>query len=573
MRIHPAQRNTRLLGSLGAGLALLAVMVAAVMLGSGAKPAGAQVPKPRPNIIVIQTDDQALRQFFATYVGADGISRRVMPRMLDEFRKGGALFNRYYVSYPTCCPSRVTLLSGRYAHSHGVISNGAPRGGWPGYRKRAVYNHNLAVWLQNAGYRTYHYGKFINQYGGNQGFPVPEPTVPPGWTDWQTDATDDSTRQFYGYLLNVNGQIQGPFGNQEYGPGQNQDDPACGPAVPVNGVCNHQTDTMTRRALDAIASSVPGGPFYMQVDYIAPHGDHRQPIGPEPATRHYDSAVNTPLPRPRGSFNEGDISDKPSFIRDQANYLDPATIRRIRREYQKGLESLRSIDEGVGLMIDALRATGELNNTYLFFTSDHGFFFGEHRLERSKFLPYEPAVHIPLLVRGPGIRPGTVVKEMVSNIDITPTILQLARARATRGFDGRSLVRFWQDPTRRTRRPILLESFARATDIDGDGNIDGARGSAPRRRPQAGASISAPVENYIGIRLGSYKYVEYQTGDRELYDLARDPKELHNRINDPRYRRLRARLRYLTQQLEGCRGPECRRPVAELPPVGFSRRR
>ena len=549
-------------------MALLAATLAALAAVPSTEPADAQRrAQVRPNIVVIQTDDQAWRPFFATYVDSTGIRRRVMPRLMDEVREAGVLFNRYYATYPTCCPSRTTLLSGRYAHSHGVISNGAPRGGWPGFQKRAVYNHNLAVWLQRAGYRTYHYGKFLNQYGSE---PEPESIVPPGWTDWQSDATDQSTRMFYGYRLNVNGQIQGPFGNPEYGQGENQDSLGCGPAVAVGGVCNYQTDTMTRRALDRIAGSVAGGPFYLQVDYIAPHGDHRQPIGPEPATRHYDSAVNTPLPKPQGLFNEGNISDKPSFIRDQANYLDPATIRRIKREYQKSLESLRAVDDGIGLIVDALRASGELRNTYIFVLSDNGFFYGEHRLERSKFLPYEPAAHLPLFVRGPGVSPNTASAELVGNIDIAPTIVELAKARATRSFDGRSLVRFWRDPALRTRRPILLESFAKATDIDGDGDIDGARRDVGRRdRPQAGISISAPVENYLGIRLGPYKYVEYETGDRELYDLAKDPKELNNRIGNPRYRKVQARLRYLLQRLENCRGRECRIPANELPPVGF----
>lgn len=567
MNTDPAQRNTRLLGSIGALLTLLAATLAALALVNGGDRADAQGSgQVRPNIVVIQTDDQAWRQFFATYVDANGVRRRVMPRLADEIRKKGILFSRYYSTYPTCCPSRTTLLSGRYAHTHGVISNGAPRGGYSGFKKREVFRHNLAVWLQRAGYRTLHYGKFLNQYGSESD---PEEEVPPGWTDWQSDASDQATRMFYGYRLNVNGQIQGPFGSSEYGQGENQDPLGCGPAVALGTVCNYQTDTMTRRSLDAIAGSVAGGPFYLQVDYIAPHGDHRRPIGPEPATRHYDSAINTPLPKPRGSFNEGNISDKPSFIRDQANYLDPTAIRRIKREYQKTLESLRSVDDGIGLIVDALRASGELRNTYIFVLSDNGFFFGEHRLERSKFLPYEPAAHLPLFVRGPGIRPNSMSGELTGNIDIAPTIVKLARARATRGFDGRSLVRFWEDPSLRTRRPILLESFARATDIDGDGDIDGAR----RDRPEASISISAPVENYLGIRLGPYKYVEYETDDRELYDLSKDPKELNNRYGDPRYRRVQARLRYLLQKLENCKGAECRISPAQLPPVGFSRRR
>ena len=568
MSISPTHRKTRLLGSLGALLVLLAGTLAAAANIQNADRAQAQEPgQSRPNIVLIQTDDATLSQFYSTYVASDGVPRETMPR-IGQMRRSGITFDRYYASYPLCCPSRATLLSGRYSHSNGVLGNRAPGGGWYAFRNNPIYRHNLAVWLQRAGYRTYHYGKFLNEYGGGNDNPWTESTVPPGWTDWQTTATDFSTRQFYGYTLNVNGSIQGPFGNQEYGQGVNQDDPACGPGAPLNGVCNYQTDAMTRRALDAIAASTPGGPFYLQLDYIAPHGDHRRPIGPEPAPRHYDTAVNTPLPRPP-SFNEGNITDKPSFIRDQANFLDPTTIRQIRREWQKSLESLRSVDDGVGVITDALRAAGELDNTYIFVISDNGFFFGEHRLDRAKFLPYEPAVRVPLFVRGPGIKRGAVSREIVANTDIAPTILKLARAKATRSIDGRSLIRFWQDPRLRTRRPILLESFARATDVEGPPG-EGSRNRP--NRPQAGISISAPVENYLGIRLGPYKYVEYETGDRELYDLAKDPHELNNRFTYPRYRRVRDRLRYLLQRLENCNGPECRIVANKLPPVGFSRR-
>src|SRR5687768_12171827 len=114
MRTHPAHRNTRLLGSLGVVLTLLAATLAALGLTQQTDRADAQRrAQVRPNIVVIQTDDQAWRQFFATYVDANGVRHRVMPRLMDEVRKGGVMFNRYYVTYPTCCPSRTTLLSGR----------------------------------------------------------------------------------------------------------------------------------------------------------------------------------------------------------------------------------------------------------------------------------------------------------------------------------------------------------------------------------------------------------------------------------------------------------------------------
>ena len=538
-------------------LGLLACLVPALR---GTTPAQGT---PRPNIVVIQTDDQTLSELYATWLTPLGLEARVMPNTLDLIKKDGVTFNRYYVSYPLCCPSRATLLSGRYAHSNGVISNDAPRGGWDGYKKKAIYKHNLGVWLQEAGYRTIHIGKFLNHYGGEQA--PTDPEVPPGWDNWQSDATYQSERLYYGYMLAVNGGVEGPFGDPNYDKTSGKDDQGCPDLQPIVGGCNYQEDVLTQRAVGQILASAPGEPFYLQLDYNAPHGDPRPPIGPEPATRHYDSAADTNLPR-RPNFNEGDVSDKPSFIRDDAPYLDQTTIRRIKVEYQKSLESLRSVDEGVAKLFEALSQTGELDNTYVFFISDNGFFLGEHRLERAKFLPYEPAVHMPLLIRGPGIEPGSRSSELSANIDLAPTILQLAGARADRVFDGHSLAPYWVDTKRRTNRPILFESFINATDIDGDGVPDG-------RSAGAGASIAAPIENYLGVRLGRYKYVEYETGDRELYDLAKDTYELNNRVKDRRYDRVQAFLKRQIERLEGCVGPECKFTTGELPrpeePPGF----
>jgi N-acetylglucosamine-6-sulfatase len=538
--------------SLAASLAL-----AGALAGGGTDQATAT---PRPNVVVIQTDDQALDQLYAKWITPLGIKARVMPNTLDLIKREGVTFTRYITSYPLCCPSRTTLLSGRYAHSHGVISNDAPRGGWPGYQKKAVYRHNLGVWLQDAGYRTIHIGKFLNNYGGA----TKEDTttvVPPGWNNWQTFASDNGARRFYGYELNVNGQLEGPFGSRDYLETSNKDDPGCPSTPPLIGACNYQADVLTQRAVEQIDASAPARPFYLQVDYSAPHGDTVPPIGPEPATRHFDSAADTPLPK-SPAFNEGDVSDKPSFIRNDAEYLDPVQIRRIRIEYQKGLESLRSVDEGVAAVFEALERNGELDNTYVIFISDNGFFFGEHRLERSKFLPYEPAIRMPLLIRGPGIEPGSSSGELVANIDLAPTILRLARASATRRYDGHPLQRFWADTSLRTRRPILLESFINATDIDGDGLPDLRRGGA-------GASIAAPVENYLGVRLGPYKYIEYETGDRELYDLSKDPYELRSRHRSRRYDRVQRFLGFQIRRLEGCVGGECKFTTGSIPKPGL----
>ncbi len=259
----------------------------------------------------------------------------------------------------------------------------------------------------------------------------------------------DSDHYFYGYTLNDNGVIDGPFGDsgswdtREYGV---RDDPGC-PFHPKNGQpCYYQTDHFNQQAVDEMSSTPQGQPFYLQLDYTAPHGDFRHPAGPEPAPRHYDSMAGAALPHNRAQgFDEANVRDKPSFIRN-APKLTPSEIHIYRVYYQKMLESLRSIDDGVQRIVGRLRSLHRLGNTYILFVSDNGFFFGEHRLSGGKFLAYEPSTHLPFLMRGPGIKPGTSSNELVANIDIAPTVLQLAGVRPDRSVDGRSVMPFALPP-------------------------------------------------------------------------------------------------------------------------------
>ncbi|HEY5976508.1 MAG TPA: sulfatase/phosphatase domain-containing protein, partial [Solirubrobacterales bacterium] len=252
---------------------------------------------------------------------------------------------------------------------------------------------------------------------------------------------------------------------------------------------------------------------------------------------------------------------KPRFIRE-APYLSPTEIHTYRVYYQKMLESLRAVDDGVKQIVDTLGYTGRLRNTYIVFVSDNGFFFGEHRLTGGKFLAYEPATHLPLLIRGPGIKPGTTSGEFAMNVDIAPTILELAGAIPDKSIDGRSLVPFMRDTTLRTRRPLLFESFVETSDVEQQGGA-AARTSA---RGGAQASILAPPKDYEGIRLGPYKYIAWPTGEKELYDINRDPYELNNIARDPNFFPVRNALHNeLINRLEDCVGRVCREAAADVP--------
>ncbi|HEX4465523.1 MAG TPA: sulfatase-like hydrolase/transferase [Solirubrobacterales bacterium] len=570
-----AGRGIRLAVIAAGMLALLCLLATAGFRSSAA----AATPE-RPSFVVIQTDDQTLDQLYAAF-GQPKL--QAMPNTLNLIAKRGETFNRYYVSYPLCCPSRVSLLTGRYAHNNGVKGNIQPNGGYFGFSFRGAYTHNIATWLQGAGYRTIHVGKFLNGYGDE---PYSNGTeVPPGWSAWHTVLNADTDHYYYGYKLNNNGVVEGPYGDsgtwepREY---TTRDDVGC-PFAPLNGQpCFYETDMLTNLATQELRNTPEEQPFYLQLDYTAPHGDFRKPAGPEPAPRHYDWFKGAPLPHNRGQgFDEGNVSDKPSFIRE-APYLGLSEIHTYRVYYDKALESLRSVDDGVKLLVDTLGSLHRLRNTYIIFTSDNGFFYGEHRLLGGKFLAYEPSTHLPFLIRGPGIKPGSESGEIVGNIDIAPTVLELAGVTPDKSVDGRSMKPFFEDPNLRTLRPYLFESFVETDDVNEAGAIAepgdqsratreqslAARQSGAAARPGGGASASllAPPKDYEGIRLGPYKYIAWPDGEKELYDLETDPYELNNLVRIPNYFPVRNFLhRELTEHLEDCSGRTCREEVAELP--------
>jgi arylsulfatase A-like enzyme len=585
--MYPSRQARASRGALlpGAGgvLALLTALCLIAVPATAAPPGPGPLGGPlHPNIIVIQTDDQTLQGLYASYrpfAGAPSI--RAMPNTLDLIAKRGMTFTRYYVSYPLCCPSRVTLLTGRYAHNHNVRGNVAPNGGYTGYEIRNAFSHNIGTWLQEAGYRTIHIGKFLNAYGEEPWDSGTE--VPPGWSSWHTVENADATHFYYGYELNNNGQVEGPYGNsgsletREYG---EKDDPGC-PFAPANGKpCYYETDKLTQLTTEELAATPTDQPFYLQLDYTAPHGDFRRPAGPEPPPRYENLFKGARLPHDRREgFDEGNVSDKPRFIRE-AGHLTLDDKHTYRVYWQKQLEALRGVDDGVKLIIDALGSEGRLRDTYILFTSDNGFFFGEHRLIGGKFLAYEPSTHLPFLIRGPGIRPDSKSGELSMNIDIAPTVLELADAKADKSIDGRSMVPFIQDPELRSRRPLLFESFVQTNDVEQNGAIaaPGDQSGSPSskgsesvpglHRPKgASASILAPPKDYEGIRLGPYKYIAWPDGEKELYDINRDPNELNNIAKIPNFFPIRNFLHEELRRLEDCVGRECSQPTPKLPPT------
>ena len=470
-------------------LALILLIGAPVAACGGGDDPAADDPA-RPNVVVLMTDDQTIE------------SMRVMPGVRRVLAAEGTTFTRSFTSFAVCCPSRATFLTGQYAHNHGVLSNRPPEGG---YRRLDRYE-TLPVWLGRAGYRTMHVGKFLNRYGQHLG----PHHVPPGWDEWH-GSIDPSTYRYYGYTLNENGTL-------------------------VTYPRAYSTDLYADRAIELIEDAAAADePFFLNVGFLAPHDgaprdadDLRGLPTPSPAPRHRDRFAREPLPASvRAAFNEADMSDKPASIRA----LRPIDARRaavIRENYRQRLEALLAVDEAVVDIVAALREQGELDDTLVIFTSDNGYFHGEHRMPSEKMLVYEPSIRVPLVMRGPGVPRGERRGQLVTNADLSPTILAVAGATAAKPQDGRSLLPLLADRGLEWGRDLLVEG------------MDGYT-----------------IVGYEALRTYRYLYARYTTGERELYDLERDPHQLTSVHADPRYAAVRAQLARRLASLATCAGRSC----------------
>jgi N-acetylglucosamine-6-sulfatase len=470
------------------------VLLAVGVLSAGATGAPSATPRSskRPNIVVLMTDDQTVE------------SLRVMPNVKRLLIDRGASFDNSFVSFPLCCPSRATFLTGQYAHNHGVLSNHPPEGGY-----EALDNSNtLPVWLQRAGYFTALVGRYLNGYGDR------DPNeVPPGWSEWH-GAVSNSAFGFYDYTLNEDGRLV-RYGN----------DPAA-----------YGTDVYAQKAVEIVRRRAASEqPFFLWVAFLAPHATTTPGrIGEAalPAPRHLGRFASEPLPRPP-SFNEADVSDKPSFVKNLP-LLDDTGIGDATERYRLRLESLLAVDDAVAAIVGELATSGELADTLIVFTSDNGFLQGEHRIPAGKVFLYEPSSRVPLVVRGPGVAAGVHLRQVVANIDLAPTIVEAARARAGRLMDGRSLWPILHDAGVFWGRDILFE------------------GPGPHPSSLVVTAVRTP----------RWVYSEYSTGETELYDLAKDPYELRSLHAAKSAAAERAELARRLAALRRCAGADCRQGAA-----------
>lgn len=587
-------------------LVALASGDATILRAVGPSTACSAIP-PRPNILVVNLDDTR----------ADGVG--LMPVLETRIAAAGQTFTNSFTPDPLCCPSRASLLTGLYALHHGTRTLTAPNGGAIRFRELGGDQKTIAVWLQGAGYRTGLFGKYLNAYSaGTEGGLGPNGGlyVPPGWDRWWAMVSGEA----YGGVNGVTYRVSEEDGTLTVYDDHSSD-------------AQYSTDLSARKMRDFVSAAVADGqPFFAYWTPVASHTDGFAP--PAPAARHHGLFADLPLWRPP-SWGEADVTDKPrayaSLGVETTGYTD--LMRR------SAYETLLAVDEQLGAFLDLVDGLGVGNDTVILFTSDNGVMWGEHRLfNQSKGCPYEECQRVPFVVRYPRLgTPGTVRTEPVLNIDVAPTIANLAGVAPPTAVDGRSIVPLLVGtaPTPAWRADYLMESYRSdcrdavtlsALPVDGDqlrlfyGNPWGttARPSAVFEFDTNGVAtagtILVPVQStptqtatklgqtvattlpalrrvtsftagetivedvtagcygpiwweeldqtnvirpkntppaYFGVRdvANGFTWVEYETGERELYDLNVDPHQMESRHADPAYAPLSAMLSARTAEL------------------------
>jgi N-acetylglucosamine-6-sulfatase len=472
--------------------------------------ASATASEAAPNIVVIMTDDQE-----------DTGSVAYMPKLRALIAEQGVTFINSFVDCPLCAPSRASFFTGQAAHNHGIKANNPlDNGGWAGFKPKEA--DALPVWLNQAGYKTSLLGKYLNRYGqqstwgawlawgGNlvnvqfKGATIGNPRdwVPPGWDLWY--AFTGTRARYFDYQVNENGTILA-FGNR-----------------PID----YSTDVLKHRAVRFILDrSGKPDPFFMLIATKAVHDEGQEAV---PAPQYADTFkdLGVPMGPSFNKKNEKDVSHKSL----KARPIHGVSLAQLTKSYRAELQSLQSVDDLIASVVDALKKAGKLDDTVIIYTSDNGFMYGEHRLI-GKSAAYEESIKVPLLMRGPGIPKNETRSELVNNLDVVATIAELAGASPGLVVDGRSLTTLLADANAPWRSAILLQSPV--------------------------SHVQKPRARFTGVRTATRKYVKYDSGFEELFDLEADPNEIHNELANPTYAGDLAMLRGLDDRLKTCAGPSC----------------
>jgi arylsulfatase A-like enzyme len=478
-------------------LALAASAILSACGGSGAvsEPSGrAPTPAPlvRPNIVLIVADDldvPTMNQLLER--------RQPSQPLLDLLANQGLSFTRAYTTQALCSPGRASILTGQYTHNHRVYDNVGRHGGYRAFLQ--AESRSLAPWLQAAGYDTAFIGKYMNSHPDDG-------RIPPGWNRFDAHLTALENGVYFNYWMSHNGAAR------RYGAAQS----------------DYHTDVLTNLATAYIRERAgQPKPLFLVVAPPAPH------LPSHYAERHGGEFLTAGAPQVP-SFDRADLNERTCWT-PQAPALTPNDIRGADSLQRSRLRSMRALEDQYAAVLAALDQTGRLPNTYSFFASDNGLLMGQHRQVAKKNNAWEESINVPFIVRGPGVPAGRT-DALAANIDIAPTILELAGVPVPESVDGRSLVPFLRGQTAANwRRDLLILNY------DGDG--------------------SRPNEEFGGISLAvrdtDWMFQHRADDHFELFDTRTDPYQIRNEYCGADPARIAA-FKQRIQTLSVCRGASCR---------------
>ncbi|KAK7788721.1 hypothetical protein R5R35_011011 [Gryllus longicercus] len=450
-----------------------------------------------------------------------------MKKVQQLIANKGVTFLNAFVTTPICCPSRSSILTGKYLHNHHTVNNSVS-GGCSNFNwQQNQEKQSFAVPLHHAGYKTFYAGKYLNQYGEKKTGGTKH--IPLGW-DWWLGLVGNS--RYYNFTLSVNGSAK--HYKEDY-----------------------LTDVIKDYALQFIQQLNPKEKFLMMLSPPAPHAPF------EPAVKYKDTYRNvTALRTP--NFNVPVTKNKHWLMRMQPSPLPTSLLPTLNKIYHRRWETLLSVDDMVESVMNELENKRILNDTFIIYTSDHGFHIGQFGLPWDKRQPYEFDIRVPLLVRGPGIPEKKVVSQPVLNIDLAPTIVDMAGLSFAEERDGKSFLPFLKHPGQYYGRKFLIE-------YEGEGSKRSISPSCslPQDNTLAECSIEASCKcqdsrnnTYECIRHlnRNVNFIYCQFEDREkfveAYDLVKDPYQMQN-IGSTLDSKATKFYKDALQILLKCRGFEC----------------
>ncbi|MGH3730919.1 MAG: sulfatase family protein [Micromonosporaceae bacterium] len=512
------------------GVAVTTALLAGALLTSAATavtPARETAGEARPNIVYILTDD---------------MSADLIPYATEalRLRRDGLTFPNFVYANSLCCPSRASILSGRFPHNTGVLTNNSKHhdGGMGAFLDDE--DRALPVQLQEAGYRTGLMGKYLNEYRPVGSHPdwwydYPADYVPPGWDEWHGVGPGGYGEMEYDVTQSVDGVVR-----------RQQSDEFANPYL---------TDVLSDKAvafLERSSTEHPGQPFFLEVATFAPHPVVGGGFVPAPRDR---ANPGTGFPgdcgpvdcgkvrAPRTPAFNADTSDKPEWVRREPLTADEIAV--IDQKFLLRVQMMQAINDMIRTLRAKLVELGAADNTYLVFGSDNGFHLGQHRLnlDGGKSTAYEYDSVVPLTVVGPGVAAGTERDELVQNVDLFSTFQAIAGRRPAPN-DGHSVLGLLKgaEPESWLRDAAYIEYTSHDQPVAGD--------------PDAGTQgLNRNPPTYRALRTATETYVEYETGELEYYDLTADPYQLRNTADELPERR-RAELHDALDRLSRCGTPD-----------------